>query len=272
MARRGFRGSPAAAMLFRRFRAFPGADPRALPGPTTASLAIEPTMARLVVGLGNPGTEYDGTRHNVGFAVLDHLAEKRGSLFRGPSRLDGWTGPRGFDWARCSADGGEAFLLKPGTFMNRSGDIVAPIARWLVKRGELPSQPPSPEPGDEDAGAVKDEPPQPSPDSLLVVYDDMDLDVGRLRLRPHGGHGGQNGMRSIIHRLATDRFSRLRVGIGRAGTDAARHVLSAFSGPERQEIEVSIAEATEAIEAWLDGEAFADVMTRFHSRWNQRDL
>ena len=229
-------------------------------------------MARLVVGLGNPGTEYDGTRHNVGFAVLDHLAETRGSLFRGPSRLDGWTGPRGFEWARCSADGGEAFLLKPGTFMNRSGDIVAPVARWLARRGELPALDAALDPGDGAAEPQVDMPPQPSPDSILVVYDDMDLDVGKLRLRPHGGHGGQNGMRSIIHRLATDRFSRLRVGIGRAGTDAARHVLSAFSGPERQEIEVSIAEATEAIEAWLDGEAFADVMTRFHSRWNQRDL
>lgn len=156
--------------------------------------------------------------------------------------------------------------------MNRSGDIVAPVARWLARRGELPAEPPAPDPGDEAAEGDRDGPAQPSSDSILVVYDDMDLDVGKLRLRPHGGHGGQNGMRSIIHRLATDRFSRLRVGIGRAGTDAARHVLSAFSGPERQEIDVSIAEATEAIEAWLEGEAFADVMTRFHSRWNQRDL
>ena len=228
-------------------------------------------MARLVVGLGNPGAEYEGTRHNVGFDVLDHLAESRGLLFRGPSRLDGWTGPRGFEWARFPADGGEAFLLKPGTFMNRSGDIVAPVARWLTRRGDLPAA----EPTSGDGGTTPepvDAPPQPSPASLLVVYDDMDLDVGRLRLRPHGGHGGQNGMRSIIHRLATDRFPRLRVGIGRSGTDAARHVLSAFSGPERQEVDVSIAEATEALEAWLEGEAFADVMTRFHSRWNQREL
>ena len=226
-------------------------------------------MARLVVGLGNPGPEYADTRHNVGFAVLDHLARERGMLFRGPSRLEGWTGPRGFDWARLSADGGAAFLLKPGTYMNRSGDIVAPVARWLAKRGDLPTLAAEPAAEDDDEPAVVDEPPRPDPASILVVYDDMDLDVGRLRLRPHGGHGGQNGMRSIIHRLATDRFPRLRVGIGRAGTDAARHVLSPFTGPERQEIDVSIAEATEAIEAWLDGEAFSDVMTRFHSRWNQ---
>lgn len=98
-------------------------------------------MSHLVVGLGNPGPEYDGTRHNVGFAVLDRLAEERSVLFRGPSRLDDWTGPRGFDWARVSANGGPAFLLKPGTFMNRSGDIVAPVARWLAARGEIPAAP-----------------------------------------------------------------------------------------------------------------------------------
>ena len=232
-------------------------------------------MARLVVGLGNPGSEYEGTRHNVGFAVLDRLAGQRGTLFCGPSRLEGWTGPRGFEWARATADGGDVFLLKPGTYMNRSGDIVAPVARWLAKRGDLPAAP-APEPtgaDDEPAAPVSlpVAPVLPAPDSILVVYDDMDLDVGRLRLRPHGGHGGQNGMRSIIHRLATDRFPRLRVGIGRAGTDAARHVLSPFSESEGQDIEISIAEATEALDAWLDGEDLADVMTRFHSRWNRPD-
>jgi len=236
----------------------------------TVSSPIDSKTGRLVVGLGNPGGEYAGTRHNVGFDVLDHLAESRGSLFRGPSRLEGWTGPRGFEWTRFPAGGGEAFLLKPGTFMNRSGDIVAPVARWLARRGDLPAADPAAADG-ETSPAATDEPPQPSPGSILVVYDDMDLDVGQLRLRPRGGHGGQNGMRSIIHRLATDRFPRLRVGIGRSGTDAARHVLSAFSEAERQEIDVSIAEATEALEAWLDGEELAEVMTRFHSRWNQRD-
>ena len=103
---------------------------------------------RLVVGLGNPGSEYAGTRHNVGFAVLDHLAERLETLFRGPSKLDSWSGPRGFQWARADvpphaedasdeaddADGESrpAFLLKPGTYMNRSGDIVAPVARFLA--------------------------------------------------------------------------------------------------------------------------------------------
>lgn len=228
-----------------------------------------PTV-RLVVGLGNPGPEYARTRHNVGFRVLDRLAESQGVLFRGPSALDEWHGLRGFDWARIERSGGEsagsrgAFLLKPGTFMNRSGEIVAPVVRWLTKRGELPAVAHV----DDPAGAMTI---LPDPSSILVVYDDMDLEPGRLRLRPHGGHGGQNGMRSIIDRLATDRFPRLRVGIGRAGTDAARHVLSTFTPSEHEDIEISIAEATEALVSWLDGEVFSDVMTRFHSRWNNRD-
>lgn len=238
-----------------------------------------PLKVRLVVGLGNPGSEYDGTRHNVGFDVVDHLAERLNTLFRGPSKLDGWTGPRGFQWARAdvppftedasdeapaeSAALHPAFLLKPGTYMNRSGDLVAPVARFLAKRGELAAL----DPGTD--AAATDAPIVPDPASILVVYDDMDLDVGRLRLRPHGGHGGQNGMRSIIHRLETDGFPRLRVGIGRSGTDAARHVLSPFNPSESEDIQISVAQATDALMAWLGGMDLADVMTRFHSRWNQ---
>ncbi len=228
-------------------------------------------MARLIVGLGNPGPEYAITRHNVGFRVLDRLAASRGMLFRGPSRLDDWSGPRGFDWTRIEARnvrGDAAFLLKPGTFMKRSGDIVAPVARWLSKRGELATETAVTQADDVDAAVDSTQVLRPDPASILVVYDDMDLDTGRLRLRPHGGHGGQNGMRSIMDRLETRSFPRLRVGIGRPGTDAARHVLSPFSPAEDQEIEVSIAEALEALEAWLDGDSFSDVMTRFHSRWN----
>ncbi len=240
------------------------------------------SKVRLVVGLGNPGAEYEGTRHNVGFQVLDHLAAELGTLFRGPSKLTGWNGPRGFDWAhapapsvnpdadgvRDAAEARDVFLLKPGTFMNRSGDIVLPVARHLAKSGQLDWVPKVDAASESDP--LQDLVLAPDPSSILVVYDDMDLDVGRLRLRPLGGHGGQNGMRSIIHRLATDRFPRLRVGIGRSGTDAARHVLSPFSKVESESIGVSVAEATEAIRAWLSGEAFSDVMTRFHSRWNMR--
>ena len=122
-----------------------------------------------------------------------------------------------------------------------AGDVVAPLAAW--------------------AGV--------EPDQVLVVYDDLDLPLGKLRLRPHGGAGGHNGMRSIIEHLDSDRFPRLRVGIGNPGTDAARHVLATFTEKERPEIEISIAEASEAILDWLQNGDIEGCMTRFHSRWNQ---
>lgn len=210
-------------------------------------------VLRLVVGLGNPGPEYADTRHNVGFRVLDRLALHEGLLFHparrlssagssDPSRpvgLEGYAGPRAFQVALGFDP--EVLLVKPETFMNRSGDVVAPLMKWA----ELP------------------------PERLLVVYDELDLALGALRLRPHGGAGGHNGMRSILDQLGTDRFPRLRVGIGRPTTDAARHVLSSFSDKERVEVEISVAEASEAILDWLAHGDIEKCMTRFHSRWNE---
>ena len=200
-------------------------------------------MTKLVVGLGNPGAEYEGTRHNVGFAVLDRVATETGVLFASARRLEGYAGPRGFAWARVPSL--DVFLLRPETYMNLSGDVVAPVARFLG--GEL---------GFDASG-------------LMVVYDDIDLPLAKLRIRPHGGAGGHNGMRSIIQCLGTDRFPRLRVGIGRRGTDAARHVLSPFLPEEAEEVAISCAEAAEAILDWLRTGDLEDCMTRYHSRWNQ---
>jgi len=200
-------------------------------------------VTRLVVGLGNPGPEYEKTRHNVGFEVLERLAGGK-SLFQTASKLaksDGYVGPRGFQWARLEQP--DAFLLKPETFMNRSGEVVLPVARFLW----------------EDI----------RPEDMLVVYDDLDLPLAGLRIRPHGGAGGHNGMRSIINTLGTDRFRRLRIGIGRPGTDAARHVLSRFDADEQVEIDISVAEASEAILDWLETGDIEGCMTRFHSRWTQ---
>jgi PTH1 family peptidyl-tRNA hydrolase len=219
-------------------------------------MASESKPTRLVVGLGNPGPEYEWTRHNAGFLVLDALARRKGVLFARPNTLTGNTRLRGFEWARL--DTPSAFLLKPGTYMNRSGDVLVPVARWLVERGELTLAP-----------AAGEEPPALDTTQVLVVYDDIDLEPGRLRIRPHGGAGGQRGVRSIIERLGTDRFPRLRVGVGRPATDAARHVLEPIPEREREGYGVSFEEATDAILAWLSGEALEDVMTRFHSRWNQ---
>lgn len=191
----------------------------------------------LVVGLGNPGPEYDWTRHNVGFHVLDRLARDENTIFHSARRLEGYGGPASFTFARVRMD--RALLVKPGTYMNRSGDVVSALARAFALE----------------------------PASILVVYDDLDLPLGKLRIRPHGGPGTHNGMRSIVTSLGTDRFPRLRVGIGPARTDAARHVLERFTDVEQPGIEISVAEAAEAIAAWLDDGDLEGVMTRFHSRW-----
>jgi PTH1 family peptidyl-tRNA hydrolase len=191
----------------------------------------------LVVGLGNPGPEYDWTRHNVGFHVLDRLARDEQTIFRSARTLEDWNGPNSFAWARTRK--GDVLFVKPGTFMNLSGDVVSALAgRYALE-----------------------------PSSLFVVYDDLDLLLGKLRIRPHGGAGTHNGMRSIVNTLGTDRFPRLRVGIGPARTDAARFVLERFTESEQTEIEISVAEAAEAIEAWLATGDLDGVMTRFHSRW-----
>ena len=202
-------------------------------------------MTRIAVGLGNPGSGYEWTRHNVGFRVLDALALHEGLLFQTARKLttgardNPYGGPRSFRYAHSFDP--DAYLLKPETFMNRSGGIVAPFSTW--------------------AGV--------EPTEILAVYDDLDLEPGVLRLRPYGGAGGHNGMRSIIQALGTDRFPRLRVGIGRPRTDAARHVLEEFTERERPEIEISIAEASEAVLDWLLSGDIERCMTRFHSRWNQ---
>lgn len=193
---------------------------------------------KLVVGLGNPGPEYAGTRHNVGFDVLDRLAAGGKLLFQPARKLDGQSWPAPFEFARHASG---ALLVKPLAFMNRSGLVVSA----LVQR----------------CGAA--------PEEVFVVYDDFDLPLGGLRIRPHGGPGTHNGMRSIVESLASDRFPRLRVGIGRAGTDAARHVLERFAESEQEEIAISVAQAAEALEAWLREGDLSGLMTRFHSRWNQ---
>ncbi len=200
-------------------------------------------MTRLVVGLGNPGPEHEGTRHNVGFAVLDRLALDAKVLFASARRLEGYRGPRGFAWARLTNV--DAFLLEPETYMNLSGTVVAPVAAFLGGDGGFDGK------------------------DLMVVNDDIDLPLGKLRIRPHGGAGGHNGMRSIIQHLGTDRFPRLRVGVGRRGTDAARHVLSRFLPEEAEEIAISCVEAAEAILDWLRTGDLEGCMTRYHSRWNQ---
>lgn len=196
-------------------------------------------MTRMAVGLGNPGPEYAWTPHNLGRHVVERVALHEGVLFRPAKDLSELAEARGFSFARLEDP--DALLVKPETFMNRSGQVVAALVEGL--------------------GMVSED--------VLVVVDDIDLDLGQLRIRPHGGAGGHNGMRSIIQALGTDRFPRLRIGVGRPRTDAARYVLEPFSVDRRVEAEISVAEASEAVLAWLLGEGLDQIMTRFHSRWTQ---
>jgi PTH1 family peptidyl-tRNA hydrolase len=160
---------------------------------------------RLLVGLGNPGDRYSGTRHNVGFMALEALARCNSSAFRSMAKLQGQVAEIGFGPGRLR-------LLMPQTFMNESGRSIRAALDWF----------------------------QFDVDQLLVVVDDMDLPLGRLRLRAKGGAGGHNGLRSTIQHLGTDAFARLRIGIGAPGRTAEErrartvsHVLGRFSQAEQ---------------------------------------
>jgi peptidyl-tRNA hydrolase, PTH1 family len=179
---------------------------------------------KLIVGLGNPGREYRDTRHNVGFLVIDELARRHQlTLSMAPSQV-----PDAFIAKRFGAE--PLLVAKPLTFMNRSGDAVAALARYY----------------DVD------------PADLLVVVDEAALPFGRLRARARGSAGGHNGLKSIIERLGTQEFPRLRLGVGRgdARRDLADHVLSKFEPGERAELETFIARAADAAEMFaVDGVA-----------------
>ncbi len=167
----------------------------------------------LIVGLGNPGRDYKLTRHNAGFLLLDHLASTLGVTF---ARLQ-------FKALVTDArlEGRKLILAKPQTYMNLSGQAVGALMKFY----KLP------------------------PEALLVAYDDVDLPFGTLRMRPKGGSGGHKGMKSIIERLGTQDFPRLRLGIGRppGRMEAAAYVLQPFSTAEQAELPAIFERGVEAI-------------------------
>jgi peptidyl-tRNA hydrolase, PTH1 family len=184
----------------------------------------------LIVGLGNPGEQYARNRHNVGFQCLKYLADRHRLPFtekQGKARTAGGI-----------IAGQRVVLAKPFTYMNGSGQAVAPLVRWhkLDPKREL-----------------------------LVVYDDLDLPFGTLRLRASGSAGGQNGMKSIIEQLGTQEFARLRVGIGRppAGWDTRDYVLGNWSRAEVEELPELYARAADAIETFV-AEGIIAAMNRFN--------
>ena len=156
-------------------------------------------MIKLIVGLGNPGQQYEKTRHNAGFLFLDALARDLGFAWTNQPRFQGL-------FAEGSVANGKIMLLKPDTFMNRSGQSVGKIARYYKLL----------------------------PEEILVVHDELDFNPGVVKLKQDGGHAGHNGLRDIISHLGSKAFYRLRIGIGRppAGKAVVDFVLSSPSKPE----------------------------------------
>ena len=183
---------------------------------------------RLIVGLGNPGPAYAGTRHNAGFWVVDALAARAGLVFKRHGMASR---------ARGVVAGGDVTLAKPQTFMNQSGPVIAGLVASLGIQ-------------------ITD---------VIVVHDDLDLDPGRLRLKARGGHGGHNGVLSIITALETDLFARVKIGIGRPpeGWEPEEYVLTPVPTSERAAFDEAIGQAVTALECWVS-EGMAAAMNRFN--------
>jgi PTH1 family peptidyl-tRNA hydrolase len=184
---------------------------------------------RLIVGLGNPGPRYADTPHNAGFVVCDRFAAKH----RLPAEVAKFQGL----FTRGKVLGHDVGVLKPQTYMNLSGESVAAALRYLPV-----------EPAD-----------------MLVVFDEMDIPSGKLRLRKAGGHGGHNGLRSIIEHLGSSDFPRIRVGIGRppAGREPTGHLLSKVQADERERYAATIELAVDALDAVIE-RGFEAAMNRFN--------
>ena len=189
----------------------------------------ERTM-KMIVGLGNIGTRYDETRHNTGFMVVDQLARDY--------HLGAFTHLKQEAVAVSGIINGEkVMLVKPTTFMNDSGRAVGPLVDYY----------------DIDL------------DDLVIVNDDLDMPVGKVRLKTHGASGGHNGLKSIISALGTKNFNRVKVGIDHPqhGT-VVSHVLGKFSKEERPKFDQAVEQAEHALEDWINGEDFAKLMNAYN--------
>ncbi|MBJ8112465.1 aminoacyl-tRNA hydrolase [Bacillus cereus group sp. N6] len=188
------------------------------------------TRMKLIVGLGNPGREYELTRHNIGFMAIDELA-KRWNISLNEQKFKGVFGA-GF------VNGEKVILLKPLTYMNLSGESIRPLMDYYKIDVE----------------------------DFVVLYDDLDIPVGKLRLRMKGSAGGHNGVKSTISHLGTQEFQRIRMGIDRPknGMKVVDYVLGRFTSEEIPDVSYSIEKAADACEEWLN-KPFLQIMNTFNS-------
>jgi peptidyl-tRNA hydrolase, PTH1 family len=191
---------------------------------------------KLIVGLGNPGRAYTGTRHNVGFDILDLLGDRQ--------RAEWASAPRGIEALIARARAADTTLVKPLTFMNASGPAIVGLLQFF--KIELAD--------------------------LLVIVDDANLELGRLRARAAGSAGGHNGLKSVIGALGTTEFARLRVGVGRgdARRDLADHVLAKFEREEREIVAESVARAADAADVFVT-DGIGAVMNRFNRKEDAKE-
>ena len=191
---------------------------------------------KLVVGLGNPGRRYAGTRHNVGFEIADALAARH--------RIAWETAPRGVEALTAKWRGADVIVAKPLTFMNASGPAVVGLLQFFKIE-------------------IAD---------LLVTVDDINLELGRLRARAAGSAGGHNGLKSIIEALGTVQFARMRVGVGRGDLrrDLADHVTAKFEPIEREAVAEAVARAADAAELFVT-DGIGQVMNRFNRKEDRKE-
>jgi len=186
---------------------------------------------KIIVGLGNPGAEYAGSRHNVGFMFLDALAKA--------TSAEPWREKDNAALTEVRTETEKILLVKPLTYMNNSGEAVWPLSDWY----KLPAE------------------------NVAVVHDDMDLPVGTVRIRPQGSAGGHNGIKSIIASLGTEKFARFKIGIAHPSEERStvNHVLSPFTAEEKEKIEAAVAYLLPAALCWAkDGVDMA--MNRYNPR------
>ena len=171
---------------------------------------------KIIAGLGNPGAQYANTPHSIGFETVDAIAAESGAV---------WENKKAFKclMAKCSFAGMPVLLVKPQTFMNLSGDSIAPVVKYHNA----------------------------APSDLLVVQDDIDLAAGRIRIRKGGSSGGHNGIKSVIERLGTQAFTRLKLGVGKDRADVVGHVLGKFSPEMRRIMDLEVAASVKAAESVL---------------------
>lgn len=188
----------------------------------------------MIVGLGNPGSKYKETKHNIGFITLDEFAVQHNMAFNKTKfeavYAEGFIGTE------------KILLVKPQTFMNDSGRAVRPLMDYFNVELE----------------------------DLVVVYDDLDLPVGRLRLRQKGSAGGHNGIKSIIQHIDTADFNRIRIGIDRpmGKQMVVQHVLSGFPKNQHEELLIAVKDSVAALDYWIEGHPFLDVMNQFNKKKN----